>query len=144
MQFRFLLTALPALVAAAYDNETVITITEHSVVTEFTTYCPESTTLTFNNKTYTVTEPTTLTITDCPCTLESTTISTLESTSTPITYESTSAPIGTISTSSKAPESTSAPLTYTSTSSEISTFEGVANLNKVSVGLLAALFAALV
>ncbi|RSL38540.1 Cell wall protein SED1 [Fusarium floridanum] len=39
------------------------------VVTKLTTYCPEPTTLTFNNKTYTVTEPTTLTVTDCPCTV---------------------------------------------------------------------------
>ncbi|KAM5380353.1 hypothetical protein ACJZ2D_003455 [Fusarium nematophilum] len=40
------------------------------VVTAITTYCPEPTTLTYNNKTYTVTEPTTYTITDCPCTPE--------------------------------------------------------------------------
>merc|ERR1712000_444034 len=39
------------------------------VVTKLTTYCPEPPTLTFNNKTYTVTEPTTLTVTDCPCTV---------------------------------------------------------------------------
>lgn len=39
------------------------------VVTELTTYCPQATTLTHGNKTYTVTEPTTLTITDCPCTI---------------------------------------------------------------------------
>lgn len=39
------------------------------VVTKLTTYCPEPTTLTFNNKTYTVTEPTTLTVTNCPCTV---------------------------------------------------------------------------
>lgn len=38
-----------------------VTVTE--VVTSFTTYCPAATTLTVNNKTYTVTEATTLTIT---------------------------------------------------------------------------------
>ncbi|KAH6874077.1 hypothetical protein B0T10DRAFT_499423 [Thelonectria olida] len=39
------------------------------VVTAYTTYCPGPTTLSFNNKTYTVTEPTTLTVTNCPCTI---------------------------------------------------------------------------
>ncbi|KAF7549520.1 hypothetical protein G7Z17_g6311 [Cylindrodendrum hubeiense] len=39
------------------------------VVTAFTTYCPEATTLSYGNKTYTITEPTTFTITDCPCTI---------------------------------------------------------------------------
>ncbi|KPM46319.1 hypothetical protein AK830_g24 [Neonectria ditissima] len=39
------------------------------VLTAITTYCPEPTTLSFNNKTYTITEPTTFTITDCPCTV---------------------------------------------------------------------------
>jgi len=39
------------------------------VVTEFTTFCPSPTTLTHGDKTYTVTEATTLTITDCPCTI---------------------------------------------------------------------------
>ncbi|PRT55494.1 hypothetical protein B9G98_03114 [Wickerhamiella sorbophila] len=46
-------------------DETVTT-----VVTAFTTYCPEPTTLCpGNGKCYTVTEPTTLTVTDCPCTI---------------------------------------------------------------------------
>ncbi|OAA41808.1 hypothetical protein NOR_05316 [Metarhizium rileyi] len=39
------------------------------VVTALTTYCPSPTTLHHGNKTYTVTAPTTLTITDCPCTV---------------------------------------------------------------------------
>ncbi|PTB62919.1 hypothetical protein BBK36DRAFT_60021, partial [Trichoderma citrinoviride] len=39
------------------------------VVSQYTTYCPEPTTFTFNAKTFTVTEATTLTITDCPCTV---------------------------------------------------------------------------
>ncbi|KAG6000554.1 hypothetical protein E4U21_005350 [Claviceps maximensis] len=39
------------------------------VVTALTTYCPEAATLTYNNKTYVVTTPTMLTITDCPCTV---------------------------------------------------------------------------
>ncbi|KAF4450822.1 cell wall glyco, partial [Fusarium albosuccineum] len=39
------------------------------VVTAVTTYCPGPTTLTYDDKTYTITEATTLTITDCPCTI---------------------------------------------------------------------------
>jgi hypothetical protein len=41
---------------------------ETIVTTAYTTYCPEATEVIQNGKTYTVTEATTLTITDCPCT----------------------------------------------------------------------------
>lgn len=54
-------------VVSAAGNSTQSTVT--SVVTKFTTYCPEPTHVTMNNKTYTVTEACTLTITDCPCTV---------------------------------------------------------------------------
>ncbi|KAK8114197.1 uncharacterized protein PG998_001313 [Apiospora kogelbergensis] len=39
------------------------------VVNQYTTYCPGPTQITYGTKTYTVTAPTTLTITDCPCTV---------------------------------------------------------------------------
>jgi hypothetical protein len=39
------------------------------VVTAYTTYCPEPTKITHGHKTYTVTKATTLTISDCPCTV---------------------------------------------------------------------------
>lgn len=39
------------------------------VVTAYTTYCPSATKLTHAGTTYTVTEATTLTITNCPCTI---------------------------------------------------------------------------
>jgi hypothetical protein len=39
------------------------------VVTEYTTYCPGPTMITHSDQTYTVTEATTLTITNCPCTV---------------------------------------------------------------------------
>lgn len=45
--------------------------------TAITTYCPYATTLTQGGKTYTITEATTLTITDCPCTLTKAIIPTL-------------------------------------------------------------------
>lgn len=39
------------------------------VVDEIVTYCPAPTVITINDECYTVTEPTTLTITNCPCTI---------------------------------------------------------------------------
>ncbi|KAF2173718.1 hypothetical protein M409DRAFT_48653 [Zasmidium cellare ATCC 36951] len=39
------------------------------VLTSYTTYCPGPTSITHNGVTYTVTEATTLTITNCPCTV---------------------------------------------------------------------------
>ncbi|KAK2590864.1 hypothetical protein QQS21_011456, partial [Conoideocrella luteorostrata] len=45
----------------------VTTVTE--VVDSYTTYCPGSTTFIQGSKTYTVTEATTMTVTDCPCTV---------------------------------------------------------------------------
>ncbi|TQW00767.1 hypothetical protein IF1G_00698 [Cordyceps javanica] len=50
-----------------HHTETIHTVTE--VVDVWSTYCPEPTHLTMNNKTYTVTEACTYTITDCPCTV---------------------------------------------------------------------------
>jgi len=39
------------------------------IVTALTTWCPASTQVTYGGSTYTVTEATTLTITNCPCTI---------------------------------------------------------------------------
>ncbi len=56
---------LAAAGALASLNDTLTTV----IVTALTTYCPEATELTHNGVVYTITEETTLTITDCPCTL---------------------------------------------------------------------------
>ncbi|KAI9054604.1 hypothetical protein LZ554_001757 [Drepanopeziza brunnea f. sp. 'monogermtubi'] len=53
--------------AGAYSNDTVVY--ETITTTAITTYCPEATTIVHGTQTYTVTEATTLTITDCPCTV---------------------------------------------------------------------------
>ncbi|KAI1290611.1 hypothetical protein F5Y03DRAFT_55803 [Xylaria venustula] len=53
---------------AAYSAAPNVTYTTQ-VVTAYETYCPEATQITYGTNTYTVTEPTTLTITDCPCTV---------------------------------------------------------------------------
>ncbi|KAG5927752.1 hypothetical protein E4U42_001839 [Claviceps africana] len=50
-----------------YNGSGVVYTTE--VVTAITTYCPGPTVLPIGNKTYTITAATTLTITDCPCTI---------------------------------------------------------------------------
>jgi len=69
MQFTTLLVAASALVAgasASYNGSIVYTTEVH---TAYTTYCPEATKVTFNGQTYTVTDSSTLTITNCPCTI---------------------------------------------------------------------------
>ncbi|KAI9851734.1 MAG: hypothetical protein M1838_002949 [Thelocarpon superellum] len=67
---RFSVAAVAALAAgvSAGNYSTPVFYTT-DVVTSFTTYCPASTTLTHNGVTYTVSSATTLTITNCPCTI---------------------------------------------------------------------------
>lgn len=100
--------ALAASVSASYpsySNGTVSYTTE--VHTAYTTVCPEATTLSFNGVTYTVSESTTLTITNCPCTVVKpvTTSSVVYPTSAP------PAPVYANSTAPAAPPATSAPAT---------------------------------
>ncbi|EFX04679.1 hypothetical protein CMQ_1607 [Grosmannia clavigera kw1407] len=80
MKFSASVIALATAVSAA-SNVTYTT----EVVTALTTFCPEATVLTHAGKTYTITEATTLTITDCPCTLTKplTTSTTVSCTTTP-------------------------------------------------------------
>ncbi|KAH8888897.1 hypothetical protein GQ53DRAFT_826094 [Thozetella sp. PMI_491] len=56
------------LVTSANAGKPWVTTTTE-VVTAYTTYCPSPTTWAYKNHTYTVTKPTTITITNCPCTL---------------------------------------------------------------------------
>jgi len=79
--------AVLALAAGANAFKNVTYTTE--VVTAITTYCPEPTTVEYGGTTYTITEATTLTITDCPCTIQKpvTTISA------PVYHNSTVAPV---------------------------------------------------
>ncbi|KAF2157867.1 hypothetical protein K461DRAFT_25795 [Myriangium duriaei CBS 260.36] len=73
MRFAIAAAALAAGASAQYgygsgsDDVTYVTET----VDYYTTYCPEATQITHGSQTYTVTEATTLTITNCPggCTL---------------------------------------------------------------------------
>ena len=58
-------TATGSATASATGSVTVTT----EVVTSYTTWCPYATTFTQGSNTYTVSSATTLTITDCPCTL---------------------------------------------------------------------------
>ena len=70
---RFTLAALAAGFAgvAIAQNATASDVYVTEVVTAFTTYCPEATQLTHGGQTYTVSEATTLTVTNCPggCTI---------------------------------------------------------------------------
>jgi len=64
---KFSAAVVLAAVAAvnAWSNVTYTT----EVVTAVTTYCPAATEVTYGGTTYTITEATTLTITNCPCTI---------------------------------------------------------------------------
>ncbi|OAQ57525.1 hypothetical protein VFPPC_15019 [Pochonia chlamydosporia 170] len=69
-----------ALVLAAVSMGTNSTASLTIIRTAFTTYCPEPTKFAVGNVTYTVTKPTTLTITNCPCTLTKTGVTSLNPT----------------------------------------------------------------
>ncbi|KAK1750602.1 hypothetical protein QBC47DRAFT_119929 [Echria macrotheca] len=64
---KFSVAAVFAAVAGAHAWGNVTYTTE--VVTAVTTFCPEATEIVHGDKTYTVSEATTLTITNCPCTV---------------------------------------------------------------------------
>ncbi|KAK7737933.1 hypothetical protein SLS53_006311 [Cytospora paraplurivora] len=64
---KFTAAAILAIAAGASAFENVTYTTE--VVTAVTTFCPAATEITHAGTTYTITEATTLTITDCPCTI---------------------------------------------------------------------------
>jgi len=61
--------ALAATASASYNVSTPVVSYTTEVYTEYTTVCPAATELTYNGVTYTATESTTLTITNCPCTV---------------------------------------------------------------------------
>lgn len=89
-------TAVLALAAGANAFKNVTYTTE--VVTAITTYCPEPTTVEYGGTTYTITEATTLTITDCPCTVKKpvTTISAPVYHNSTVAPGPTTTPVGTI------------------------------------------------
>lgn len=64
MQFSIATIVAAATMAVAHSNVTYVT----EVVDVYTTYCPGPTTISHGSKTYTVTEPTTITF-ECPCTV---------------------------------------------------------------------------
>ncbi|EAA31450.2 hypothetical protein GE21DRAFT_7854 [Neurospora crassa] len=66
-KMKFSAAAVLAAAAGAHAWSNVTYTTE--IVTAVTTYCPGPTEITHGGNTYTVTEATTLTISDCPCTV---------------------------------------------------------------------------
>ncbi|KAI1771932.1 hypothetical protein F4818DRAFT_428344 [Hypoxylon cercidicola] len=68
MKFTQVLAPIVGLFAAANAwGETAVWTTV--IETDYVTYCPAPTTFAWNNVTYTATSATTLTITNCPCTI---------------------------------------------------------------------------
>jgi hypothetical protein len=68
VKMKFSAAAVIAAAAGASAWKGNVTYTTE-VVTAVTTYCPAATEVTYGGTTYTITEATTLTITDCPCTI---------------------------------------------------------------------------
>jgi len=65
MKFSAVVIFAGAAMAQGFSNVTWTT----EIVKSIVTYCPEPTKITHGGKTYTITSATTLTITDCPCTV---------------------------------------------------------------------------
>lgn len=68
---KFSAAAVLAIAAGATAQQTPgsnVTYTTE-IVESYVTYCPGPTEISHGGKTYTITEATTLTITDCPCTV---------------------------------------------------------------------------
>lgn len=94
MRYSAAALAFAAGAQAMYNYTGPVYTTE--VVTAYTTYCPAATQISHNGVTYTVTEATTLTITNCPCTVTKPVTSAVVTscstcTETPVVY--TSAPV---------------------------------------------------
>ncbi|KAF2147273.1 uncharacterized protein K452DRAFT_217516 [Aplosporella prunicola CBS 121167] len=69
MRFSAIAAAAALTIDVSAQNDTAPASYVTEVLTAYTTYCPEPTEIAHNGKTYTVTEASTLTITDCPCTV---------------------------------------------------------------------------
>jgi len=84
------------------------------VLTAYTTVCPAATSFSINGVTYTVTESTTLTITNCPCTIvKPVTTSSVVATSAPVYANTTAAATKSVGTTSVKASATSTPSTIT-------------------------------
>jgi len=111
MQFSVVALAAFAATAAAWSNGTVYTT---EVLTAYTTVCPAATSFSINGVTYTVTESTTLTITNCPCTIvKPVTTSSVVATTTPYANTTTTAVKTSVGTTSVKASATPTPSTIT-------------------------------
>lgn len=112
--------------SAGYTNGTVVYTTE--VYTALTTVCPASTELSYNGVTYTATASTTLTITNCPCTVVKpvTTSSVVAPSASPVYTNGTTVAVNTpvVAATSTAVGTTSAKSTATATPSTITASGG--------------------
>lgn len=97
-----------------------------TVVTAYTTYCPSATKITHGGVTYTVTEATTLTISNCPCTITK-----------PVESAKPTGPAPVPSVSKSVPAV--APSASATTTAPAATYTGAASKAQVAGGLLAAL-----
>jgi len=119
MQFSVVALAAFAATAAAWSNGTAYTT---EIVDVYTTVCPAATSFSINGQTYTVTESTTLTITNCPCTVVKpvTTTSAVVATTAPVYVNSTTTAAATksVGTTSVKSAPTTTPSTITASGAE--------------------------
>ncbi|KAK6539600.1 hypothetical protein TWF694_009809 [Orbilia ellipsospora] len=123
----------------SYSNNTVSTTT--TVVDSYVTYCPYATTFYEGTQTYVVTAPTTITVTNCPCT-RTLTCSTTTTTSCPPTSTAVYVP----PTTTPCPSSTAVyvppPVYNTTVPVAPPSYTGAASSMKMASGALVAVFGA--
>jgi len=148
MQYSFLTIAAMATVASAAlsgsSNATASAVWVTDIVTDFTTFCPASTTFSAYGKTYTVTEATTVTL-PCPCTssYQVTPTSSVAAPTVPVYSNSTAvSPVSVAPVTSVAPVVTVAPTSVGTVSASVtkpttSAFTGAANSMAAPAGALA-------
>ncbi|KAI9683694.1 MAG: hypothetical protein M1829_005000 [Trizodia sp. TS-e1964] len=142
---RFSIIAAAAALAAGaqaqvYQNGTQYTT---QIVTAYTTYCPLPTTIVQNNKTYTVTSATTLTITNCPCTISkpvfTTTVPAPVSTS-KVVFQNSTVVIKPSTSIVTVKPTTVVPVVTGTATAAVATFTGAANSAFAASGALAGVF----
>ncbi|KAK6503257.1 hypothetical protein TWF481_008286 [Arthrobotrys musiformis] len=122
------------------SNETAVSYTT-TVVSSYVTYCPYATVITEGTQVYTVTEATTLTITNCPCT-RTLTCSTTTSTSCPPTSTPVYVPPTTYAPVPEPTPTYVAPPVYNTTVPVPPVATGAASSMKMASGALVAVFGA--
>lgn len=136
----FAIFAAAAGIASAASSGWAAPVYVTDVVTAYTTYCPSATKITHGASTYTVTEATTLTITNCPCTITRPVSSTKASSAVVTSKAAASTGVSSKAAASASSTYTAPKISSSATSSApVTSYTGAANKVQVAGGMLAAL-----